>query len=134
MHIYESLQICKYAHMGQLLQDGKFSLTLNKKVPQCWLYCDPIFSDMEDPQLSLVQSWVGHVRYYKKIAKNRIFHRFLGWFLRDFFRKLKITQCLIADFSAPRRPTEMAQNFLKRHCHENFKKYKTVYVGGLWAE
>ena len=126
------MQVCTY--MGKLLQDGKFSLTLNKNAPQCWLYCDPMFSDMEDPQVSLVQSWVGHVGYYKKIVKNRIFHWFLGWFLRDFFRKLKITQCLIANCSAHRWPTKMCSYFLKRPCPDHFKNYKTIFVGSLWAE
>ena len=32
------------------------------------------------------------------------------------------------------QPTEMVLYFLERPCPDNFKKYKIISVGGLWAE
>ena len=46
----------------------------------------------------------------------------------------KFLQCLIVNCSAHRRPTETGQCSLKRPCPKNFKKYKTISVGSLWAE
>ena len=39
-----------------------------------------------------------------------------------------------ANCSAHRPPTEMVLYFLERPCPDNFKKYKIISVGGLWAE
>ena len=69
-----------------------------------------------------------------KRPKIGFFIDFWDDFWRIFLRKLKTAQCLIANCSAHRRPTETSQCSLKRPCPGNFKKYKTISVGSLWAE
>ena len=136
------MDILTCMHMGQLLQDGKFSQTLNKKPPQCWLYCDPMFSDMEDPQVSLVQSWVGDVGYYKFTIIIIHFRWFLGPYFWILYWKVqkskklfsKNRSSLIANCPTLRPPTEMIQYSIETPCPEDFKKYKTISVGGLGAE
>ena len=69
-----------------------------------------------------------------KRPKIGFFIDFWDDFWRIFLRKLKTAQCLVENCSAHRRPTETGQCSLERLCPENFKKYKTISVGSLWAE
>ena len=118
-----------------------------------WAIQDRTLSDFFENSLKLIKITIFKIvikliNFNRELLSSQATHRngfvlfeiFSGWSKGWAFRGQtssdfqKIAASLIANCSAHRLPTEMSLYSMEKYCPGDFKKYKTISVGSLWAE